>query len=97
MYIHTVKPVYNDHTRNRWSLYRGVLVSLRRQNVPVYIVVSVDRWSLYRGAVVSLKRPNVPVYSGLCRQVVLIQRCSSITEEANVPVYSGLCRQVILL
>ena len=47
-------------------------------------VVSVDRWSLYRGALVSLRWPmEQPTCSGLSRQVVLIQRCISITEVAH--------------
>ena len=33
-------------------------------------------------------------YSGLCRQVVLIKRCISITEGVRGSAYSGLCRQV---
>ena len=35
--------------------------------------------------------------SGLCRQVVLIQRYISITEVTNGAAYSGLCRQVVLI
>ena len=39
---------------DRWSLYRGALVSLRwPMEQPT--VVSVDRWSLYKGALVSLR------------------------------------------
>jgi hypothetical protein len=33
-----------------------------------------------------------PAYSGLCRQVVLKQRCVDITEVAHGPAYSGCCR-----
>ena len=33
----------------------------------------------------------------VCGQVVLIQRCISITEVAHGAAYSGLCRQVILI
>ena len=41
---------------DRWSLYRGVLVSLKWfMEQPT--VVSVDRWSLYRGVLVSLRWP----------------------------------------
>ena len=32
-----------------------------------------------------------------CRQVVLAQRCDSITEVVHGPAYSGLCRQVVLV
>ena len=39
---------------DRWSLYRGVLVSLR-WSMDQSTVVSVDRWSLYRGVLVSLR------------------------------------------
>ena len=51
---HTVKPVYNDHSRDqvmvvfvdRWSLYRGEVVLLKwPMEQPT--VVSVDRWSFY--------------------------------------------------
>ena len=50
----TVKPVYNGHSRDpvlvvfvdRWSLYRGALVSLR-WSMEQPTVVSVDRWSFY--------------------------------------------------
>ena len=67
---------------DRWSLYRGAVVSLRwPMGQPT--VVSVDRWSLYRSAVVSLRWPMEDLYSGLYRQVVLIQKCSSITEVAH--------------
>ena len=34
---------------------------------------------------------------GLYRQVVLIQRCVSITEVVHGAVCSGLCRQVVLI
>ena len=62
--LYAVKPVYNHHSRDqvmvvsvdRWSLYRGALVSLRwPMEQPT--VVSIDRWSLYRGALVSLRWP----------------------------------------
>ena len=39
---------------DRWSLYRGVLVSLR-WSMDQPAVVFVDRWSLYRGVLVSLR------------------------------------------
>ena len=39
----------------------------------------------------------VSIYNGLCRQVVLIQRCSGITVLFCGPTYSGLCRQVVLI
>ena len=51
LYNHTVKPVYNDHSRDqvmvvfvdRWSLYRRALVSLRwPMEQPT--VVTIDRW-----------------------------------------------------
>ena len=104
---------------DRWSLYRGALISLRwPMEQPT--VVSVDRWSLYRGALVSLtmEQPtgvaidrwslyrgyfsitevaHGAAYSGLCRQVVLIQRYISITEVAHGAAYSGLCRQVVTI
>ena len=35
-----------------------------------------------------------PRDGGLCRQVVLIQRCMSITEEVHGAAYNGHCRQV---
>ena len=35
-----------------------------------------------------------PSNRGLCRQVVLVQRCFSTTEVDNEPAYSGLYRQV---
>ena len=38
----------------------------------------------------------VTAYCGLCRQVVLVQRCISMTEVDYVPAYCGLCRQVVL-
>ena len=52
--IYTGKPVYNDHSRDqvlvvsidRWSLYRGALVSLRWP-MEQSTVVSVDRWPFY--------------------------------------------------
>ena len=37
------------------------------------------------------------VHDGLCRQVVLIQRCSSNTEVAHGAAYSGHYRQVVLI
>ena len=38
---------------NRWSLYRGAVVTLKwPMEQPT--VVTIDRWSLYRGAVVLL-------------------------------------------
>ena len=41
---------------DRWSLYRGALVSLKwPMEQPT--VVTTDKWSLYRGALVSLKWP----------------------------------------
>ena len=50
----TIKPVYNDRSRyqvmvvfvDRWSLYRGTLVSLKSA-VEQPTVVSIDRWSFY--------------------------------------------------
>ena len=50
----TVQPVYNDHSRDqvmmvsvdRWSLYRGALVSLKWP-MDQHTLLSVDRWSLY--------------------------------------------------
>ena len=39
---------------DRWSLYRGVLPSLRWHK-DLTTVVSVDRWSLYRGVLPSLR------------------------------------------
>ena len=52
--VHTVKPVYNDHSRDqvfvvsvdRWSLYEGALVQ-PKWTMSQTTVVSVDRWSLY--------------------------------------------------
>ena len=40
-----------------------------------------------------------PSDGGLCRQVVLIRKCISIsiTEVVNEPAYSGHCRQVVLI
>ena len=38
-----------------------------------------------------------PNHGGLCRQVVPIQRCYSMTEVANEPAHSGLYRQVVFL
>ena len=58
----TLNPVYNNHSRDqvmvvfvdRWSLYRGALVSLRwLMEYPT--VVTIDRWPFYT--------------SDLCRQV----------------------------
>ena len=43
-------------TIDRWSLYRGALISLRWP-MDQSAVVSIDRWSLYRGALVSLRWP----------------------------------------
>ena len=51
---HTVKPVYNDHSRDqvmvvfadKWSLYRGALVALR-WSVEQPTVASIGRWSFY--------------------------------------------------
>ena len=40
---------------------------------------------------------NEPSDGGLSRQVVLIQRCVSITEVAHGTAYSGLSRQVVLI
>ena len=53
-YVCTVKPVYNDHSRDqvivvsvdRWSLYGGVVVLLKwTMSQPT--VVSIDRWSFH--------------------------------------------------
>ena len=57
-----VKPVHRGHPRgltigvsvDRWSLNRGVLVSLRWSTEQT-TVASVDRWSLNRGVLVSLR------------------------------------------
>ena len=49
----TVKPVYNDHSRDKVRNF------------------------------------------GLCRQVVLVQRCLTTTEVDNEPAYCGLYRQVV--
>ena len=49
----TVKPVYNDHSRDNARNF------------------------------------------GLCRQVVLVQRCLTTTEVDNEPAYCGLYRQVV--
>ena len=38
-----------------------------------------------------------PSNRGLCRQVVLIQRCFSTSEVDNEPTYCGLYRQVVLV
>ena len=38
-----------------------------------------------------------PRDGGLCRQVVLEQRCISIIEVAHGAAYNGLCRQVVLI
>ena len=35
--------------------------------------------------------------SGLCRQVVLVQRSTHITEVVHGSAHSGLCRQVVLV
>ena len=53
-YVHSVNPVYSNHLKDqvmvvfvdRWSLYRGSLVSL---GCPVrqLTVITVDRWSFY--------------------------------------------------
>ena len=40
---------------------------------------------------------NGAAYSGLCTQVVLIQRCISIIEVANGAAYSGHNRQMVFL
>ena len=57
----TVKPLYSDHSRDqlrvvfvdRWSLYRGALVSLRwPMEQPT--VVSIDRWSFCTSACIVL-------------------------------------------
>ena len=62
--LYTVKPVDSDHSRDqvmvvsvdRWSSYRGALVSLRwPMEQPT--VVTIDRWSLYRGVLISLRWP----------------------------------------
>ena len=58
----TVQPTAIVVTVDRWSLYRGALVSLslRWPTVqPTALLVTVDRWSLYRGALVSLRWPTV--------------------------------------
>ena len=47
---------------DRWSLYRGALVSLRWPTEQP-TVVSVDRWSLYRGALVCKKPPSNCMYN----------------------------------
>ena len=59
-------------------------------------MVTVDRWSSYRGALVSLRWPmeQPPVVTA---QVVLIQRCFSITEVAHGAATSDHCRQVVLI
>ena len=56
-------------------------------------MVSIDRWSLYRSVVVSLRWPMEDLYSGLYRQVVLIQKCSSITEVAHGSAYTVVIRR----
>ena len=53
-YLHTVKPVYNNHSRDqvmvvfvdRWSLYRSALESLR-WSMEQPTVATIDRWSFY--------------------------------------------------
>ena len=67
---------------DRWSLNRGVLVSLR-WSMEQSAVVFVDRWSLNRGVLVSLRWSMDQLQCGLYRQVVLKQRCVSITEVAH--------------
>ena len=61
------------------------------------IVVFVDRWSSYKDAFNTTEVAHGAAYSGLCRQVVLIQRCINTTEMAHGAAYSGLYRQVVFL
>ena len=80
----TVKPVYNSYSRDpvlvvfvdRWSLYRGALVS-PRWPMEHPTVVTIDRWSVYRGALVSPRWPmEQPTVVSVRRQVVLLYKWS---------------------
>ena len=59
-------------------------------------IVCVHRVPLYSETCLQ-RPPKGPSDGGLCRQVILVQKCISITEVAHGAAYSGLYRQVVLV
>ena len=99
----TVKRVYSNHSRDqmmaftdRWSSYRGALISLRwPMEQPTG--VTIDRWSLYRGAVVSPRWPMEQPTGVTIDRWSLYRGYFSITEVAHGAACSGHYRQVVFL
>ena len=71
--VYTVKPVYNDHSRDqvivvsvdRWSLYGGTLIQLK-WTIDQLTVASIDRWSLNASGLYCKTGSTVPTYVRRC-------------------------------